>query len=81
MLENKLKLGNVEYIESSAEKGTILSQSVASMATVPVGTEISFKVSRGNGKSTGANNRFTEDDKAEEETEEENDLFDDIGLN
>lgn len=81
MLENKLKLGNVEYIESSAEKGTILSQSVASMATVPVGTEISFKVSRGNGKSTStAGDRFT-DDEPEEETEEENDLFDDIGLN
>ena len=80
LLENKLKLGNVEYIESSAEKGTILSQSVAPMATVPVGTEISFKVSRGNGKSTSAGNRFT-DDEPEEETEEENDLFDDIGLN
>ena len=50
------------------------------MATVPVGTEISFKVSRGNGKGTSAGNRFT-DDEPEEETEEENDLFDDIGLN
>ena len=45
--DNKLKLGSVEYVDSSEKKGTILSQSVAAMTEVPMGTKISFKVSRG----------------------------------
>ncbi len=65
LLENKLELGDVEYIESTEEKGTILSQSVASMSSVPVGTKISFMVSRGKkGNGQGSRN---------------GDLFDDIG--
>lgn len=47
--DNKLKLGNVEYVDSTSPKGTILSQSVAAFSKVPRGTKISFKVSRGNG--------------------------------
>ncbi len=45
--EGKLKLGDVMYIESTSEKGTILTQSVAAMSEVPIGTKISFTVSRG----------------------------------
>ncbi len=67
LLENNLKLGKVEYVESTEEKGTILSQSVASMSSVPVGTEISFKVSRGD-KDNGQNNK-----------KNDRDIFDDIG--
>ena len=65
LLESKLELGDVEYIESTEEKGTILYQSVASMSSVPVGTKINFMVSRGKkGNGQGSRN---------------GDLFDDIG--
>ena len=65
LLESKLELGEVEYIESTEEKGTILYQSVASMSSVPVGTKINFMVSRGKkGNGQGSRN---------------GDLFDDIG--
>ena len=79
LLDNKLKLGTVEYIESTEEKGTILSQSVAAMATVPIGTEINFKVSRG--KSIPVDDDV-EDENVEDESfedEENGDIFDDIG--
>ncbi len=75
LLDNKLKLGSVEYIESTEEKGKILSQSVAAMSSVPIGTEISFKVSRGNSKNTDEDIR---DDETYED-EENGDIFDDIG--
>lgn len=47
LADNTLKLGSVEYVQSSSPKGTILSQSVAAMSKVPKGTKISFKVSLG----------------------------------
>ena len=79
MLDNKLKLGSVEYIDSTEEKGTILSQSVAAMATVPVGTEISFKVSRGSKKVVDEEASENEVGDETREDEENGDLFDDIG--
>ncbi len=64
MLDNRLKLGVVEYVTSASEKGTVLSQSIAPMSKVPQGTKINFKVSLGSGSSA--------------EIAEEG-LFDDIG--